>query len=82
MTDLDGNALAGILADLLGGDPTSLRAECAGCGTESMIAETIVTIDDRGGIARCPHCTSVMLDVRGAALDVRGIRVIRPGAPG
>ncbi|MGN6324554.1 DUF6510 family protein [Pseudolysinimonas sp.] len=80
MTDLDGNALAGVLGDLLAGDPTTMRAECAGCGAESVIAELVVTLDDRGGVARCPHCTVVMLDIRESRLDVRGIRALRPSA--
>jgi len=77
MGHLDGNALAGPLADLLGGDLTAMHAECAGCGTVSMIAELVVTLDGRDGIGRCPHCTSVMLVLHGLALDVRGIRVLR-----
>jgi len=79
MADLDGNALAGLLADLLGGDPTCMRVECAGCGSESMIAEMTVSMDDRGGIARCPRCTAVMLGFRESSLDVRGVRALRPG---
>jgi DNA-directed RNA polymerase subunit RPC12/RpoP len=79
MTDVDGNALAGVLGDLFAGDPTMMRAECAGCGESTMIAELTVTLDDRGAVARCPHCTIVMLDIRESRLDVRGIRALRPG---
>jgi hypothetical protein len=77
MTHLDGNALAGPLADLLGGDVTSMLAECASCGSATVIAALIVALDDRGAIARCPHCTAVMLDLRDLSLDVRGIRMLR-----
>ncbi len=80
MSELDGNALAGPLADLLSGDPTSMGIVCASRGTESVMAELVVSLDDRGAIARCPHCTVVMLDLRDLCLDVRGIRMIRSRA--
>jgi ribosomal protein S27AE len=86
MTHLDGNALAGRLAEILMGDVTSMRVECAQCGAESSVAETLVTLDAARAIAQCPACTAVMLALRdepaGSTLDLRGIRLLRSPSPG
>jgi len=80
MTHLDGNTLAGPLADLLGGDPTSLVVECDGCRTPSAVAQLVVWSEsDEVTIARCPHCVAVMLSLRAGVLDVRGVRTLRSG---
>ena len=80
MTHLDGNALAGRLAEIFVGDVTSMRVECAQCGAESCVAEAVVTLEGSRAIAQCPACTAVMLGVRdepaGVMLDLRGIRLL------
>lgn len=82
MTLLDGNALAGVLADLFSGDPTSMRAECAQCTRECVVAEMHVTLESSSALAQCPSCGAVMLDVRndagGTRIDVRGLCLLRP----
>lgn len=70
-TRLDGNALAGMLAGILGDEPTTLRVVCGGCGAESPLAETVVELDDVYGIVRCRRCTRTLFTVMSAADGVR-----------
>jgi hypothetical protein len=80
MSHVDGNALAGVMADALGADVTTMRVGCAHCGTVSIIAETMVTFDGPGPVAHCPTCAAILLRVvsadDGVTVDVRGIRTL------
>jgi len=58
---VDGNALAGHLADLFEFDSTMASVRCAGCGTVSMLATAMVYMDAMGAVARCGHCDGVLL---------------------
>ena len=60
---VDGNVLAGLLADLLDSDVTTLVGVCAGCGATAALAETVVEIDETAAIARCRSCTHTLLTV-------------------
>lgn len=60
---VDGNALAGIMADLLGGEITQMNAVCGGCGAAGPLAETVVELDDAAAIVRCRSCTHTLLTV-------------------
>lgn len=59
-TPLDGNVLAGALANLFVPDPTSLRARCTNCGQVAPIAEAVVYPDAPGLVARCRVCDHVL----------------------
>ena len=61
MQHLDGNALAGHLADLFAFDSTMASLRCAGCGTVSMLGTAMVYMDAMGAVARCVHCDDVLL---------------------
>lgn len=57
---LDGNALAGILAEALGTDLTRAMRTCGGCGTESpMGAHRLYA--GAGRVLRCPVCADLAL---------------------
>jgi phage FluMu protein Com len=60
MTRLDGNAIAGPLADLFAIDLTMASARCAGCGSVELLATAIVYADAMGDVVRCPHCDQVL----------------------
>lgn len=60
MTRLDGNVLAGRLADVLGWDATAADARCAGCGSHGPIGVAVVYVTPMGTIARCGHCDTVL----------------------
>jgi hypothetical protein len=63
MTKLDGNALAGRLADVLGWDASAAEARCASCGAHGAIAVTVVYLTAMGSVARCPQCDSVLATI-------------------
>lgn len=60
MTKLDGNVLAGRLADLLGWDATTAEARCRQCGDRGEIARTAVYSTRMGTVVRCDHCDAVL----------------------
>jgi hypothetical protein len=70
MEPLDGNAIAGPMAELFGAEMTTAGGACAGCGTESLVAELHVWSAGHapGAVARCPGCGKVVLVI----VDVRG----------
>lgn len=79
MTLLDGNALAGPLADVLGADATSARLRCAGCGTTGELARARVYATAMGSVARCHGCDTVLVTVvetrDGRWVGMPGVRV-------
>jgi hypothetical protein len=63
MQHLDGNVLAGPLAELFAFDATTASARCIGCGTVAMLAAAMVYADAMGYVVRCPGCDSVLATV-------------------
>jgi len=57
---LDGNVLAGALANLFVQDATELQARCTKCGEIAPIAAAMVYPDAPGLIARCRSCNHVL----------------------
>ena len=60
ITHVDGNALAGPLADLFTFDATTASARCLGCGATSMLATAMVHMDAMGTVVRCGSCECVL----------------------
>ena len=52
---LDGNGLAGLLAELATEDMTSVARTCASCGKRSMVGEHRA-YRSAGVVLRCPAC--------------------------
>ncbi|WP_127791742.1 DUF6510 family protein [Agromyces sp. LHK192] len=77
MQHLDGNALAGDLAEVFDGDLTALAGSCAHCGTRSCLATLIVYRTAMGSVGRCPACGDVLLVLAAHAgatrVDLSGI---------
>ncbi|KZE39469.1 DUF6510 family protein [Microbacterium sp. T32] len=63
MNVLDGNALAGRLADLLGWDATDSPIRCRSCGAGDAVAVSAVYVSPMGVVARCRSCDSVLLTI-------------------
>ncbi|MEO5920973.1 MAG: DUF6510 family protein [Pseudolysinimonas sp.] len=63
MTHVDGNVLAGKLADLFAFDGTMTSIRCPGCSTVEVLATAMVYMDEMGAVARCVHCDAVLLTV-------------------
>lgn len=82
---LDGNVLAGALAEIFTTEMTGAVGRCAQCGRTDALATLRVFADAPGLVARCPSCEQVVLRlVRGpdcAWLDLRGATSVRIPMP-
>jgi hypothetical protein len=85
---LDGNAVAGALAEVLAAEMTSAVTTCATCGDARPVGELRAHLHAPGIVLRCVTCEAVQLRLVRAPdrawLDLRGIRVLqvelaRPG---
>lgn len=63
MEHIDGNALAGPLAELFAFDATMASARCGGCGAVELLATAMVYRDAMGAVARCGHCDHVLMTI-------------------
>jgi Family of unknown function (DUF6510) len=75
---LDGNAAAGLLADVFTLEATAARITCAGCGAEGAVATAhVYGAGGPGVVVRCPGCEGVLMRfarVRGEVhADLRGV---------
>lgn len=81
MNFLDGNMLAGPLADVFVAAIAEATAVCDGCGREDPIAAWHVYGPGPGLVARCPGCHQVTLRLVAAPgafwLDLRGVQTLR-----
>lgn len=79
-TTLDGNVLAGALAEFLVPDATTLRARCMNCSRVAMLAQAVVYPDAAGLVARCASCDHVLATIVDAGdrlfLGLSGISAI------
>ena len=73
---LDGNAAAGVLAELFVVEMTAARATCAGCGLAGPVGTLLLYAHGMGLVLRCPGCGDAVMRVgRGRAgwrVDLRG----------
>jgi hypothetical protein len=74
---LDGNAVAGMLAEAFGFEMTVSRGGCAGCGATNQLGAMLVYAHGMGVIGCCPACGQPLLRIaRGEGrwwLDLRGL---------
>ena len=85
MTFVDGNAMAGMVAEALGFDVTTATVTCAGCGVSWRFADSRVYDAGPGAVARCPGCDGVVARLvrtpTDVWLDLRGARSVRVPLP-
>jgi hypothetical protein len=72
MDTLDGNALAGVLAEVLGGEMTSAVVTCRTCGFTAAFAETVVYPRLPGAVVRCRSCTGLLMVIT----QMRGVNCV------
>lgn len=72
---VDGNAVAGMLTDVLAGDPTRVELTCGHCAARVPLAETVVEREPTSAIVRCRTCTHTLLTL----LDSPEAIVVRVG---
>ena len=77
---LDGNAAAGLLAEIFTFDVTSAHVVCDGCGMEGAVAGLAAYDLTMGAILRCPSCDTALMRVTRLrdryCLDMRGTTVL------
>ena len=73
---VDGNAVAGLLQRLFGGDITALPGRCAHCHTVNFVGAMHAYVRAPGTVIRCPACGQVVLRIvetnRATYVDARG----------
>lgn len=78
---LDGNAAAGILAEIFAVEMTTSLAECAHCGSDGEMGTVLVFSQAPGLVLRCPACENIMMRIVQAPganyLEMRGTAYLR-----
>jgi hypothetical protein len=59
---LDGNAIAGLLAEVFGAEMTSVDRGCGSCGAHSAVGAHRLYLG-AGAVLRCPVCGDVALRI-------------------
>jgi Family of unknown function (DUF6510) len=74
---LDGNAVAGMMAELFGFEMTAERGGCAACGTASQLGAAHVYAHGMGVVLSCPSCGQYLARIARSQdrwwLDLRGL---------
>jgi DNA-directed RNA polymerase subunit RPC12/RpoP len=82
---LDGNAVAGDLAEVFGTDMTRALGQCAGCGDQSALAQEHAYVDCPGTVLRCPGCGDALLRMvrtpSRVCLDTSGLSALSFATP-
>jgi hypothetical protein len=80
MYHLDGNAAAGVLAEIFAFDMTTAQCTCAGCGHIAAVGGLRLYGGQMGTVLRCPSCDRVQMRIVSVPsaegrywLDMRGI---------
>lgn len=60
---LDGNAAAGLLADVFSTEMTICWATCAHCGAQDQVGRLVVYMHAPGTVFRCTVCGKVVLRI-------------------
>jgi hypothetical protein len=78
---VDGNAVAGVLQMLLGGDVTAVPGRCGHCGALNAVGAMHAYVRGPGSVLRCPVCTGVVLRIvettDATYVDLRGASYLR-----
>jgi hypothetical protein len=77
---LDGNAAAGLLAEVFSVEATTALLTCDGCGVTGAVGAVQAYVHAPGVVLRCPACTNVLMRFArtpsGLRADLRGVRVL------
>ena len=58
---LDGNAVAGLLGEMLSVEATTVLARCRSCDAERALGEAEVYMHCPGVVVRCRGCSAVLM---------------------
>jgi Family of unknown function (DUF6510) len=81
---LDGNAVAGLLEEVFGGDMTAEASQCAHCGNVGEGGSLLAFTHGPGAVLRCSVCKEVVVRIvrteTATYVDARGAAYLRmPG---
>jgi hypothetical protein len=86
MEHLDGNAIAGLMAELFGREMTLATGTCGTCRAVRRVAELRVYVRAPGTVVRCPVCGAVLLRIVQAPgrtwVDMRGLQTLQVDVEG
>lgn len=78
---LDGNAAAGLLAEIFTFEMTSAQSTCANCGATGPLGSLLLYGGQVGVILRCPTCEQAQMRIVHASgrywIDMRGMTTLR-----
>jgi hypothetical protein len=78
---LDGNAAAGLLAEIFPFEMTNAQSVCAGCGQIRPVGTLMLYGGEMGAVLRCPSCDGVQMRIVRAPgrylLDMRGMTLLQ-----
>jgi hypothetical protein len=82
---LDGNAAAGLLAEVFSVETTTAVVTCAGCGSSGPLGAALAYVTEMGTVVRCANCDEPLVraaEIRDrVVLEMRGIATMSlPGA--
>jgi hypothetical protein len=60
---LDGNAAAGLFAEIFVMEMTSAQSTCAGCGRTGALGSLLLYGGEMGAVLRCPGCDGVQMRI-------------------
>jgi len=82
MEPLDGNAVAGELAEVFGTEMTTFTAICGSCGQTGPLAEVSVYPAQMGIVIRCQSCTALLAVITRirdiSCVDLMGLAALEP----
>jgi predicted RNA-binding Zn-ribbon protein involved in translation (DUF1610 family) len=58
---LDGNAVAGMLDEVLRVEATTVIVRCGSCGSENALGAAVAYVQCPGAVLRCPGCDEVLM---------------------
>jgi uncharacterized protein DUF6510 len=83
---LDGNAAAGLLAEIFAFDMTSAWTVCESCGGTAFLGALHAYTEAPGTVLRCVSCEAVQIrvvtDGQHRWFDLRGVRCLELASPG
>jgi Family of unknown function (DUF6510) len=81
---LDGNAAAGMLAEIFALEVTTARAACVSCGATGEVGAQMAYVSEIGTVVRCASCDSALIRVvrqddgpRRYWLDLKGVEYLQ-----
>ena len=78
---LDGNAAAGVLAEIFTFEMTTAHCACANCGATGEVGAQMAYVSEIGTVVRCAACDNALIRVASAPgrywLDLRGVEYLQ-----